>query len=186
MRMRRFYYVGNDLSDLGKAAQDLHNAGFSEHQVHVLSQQDAELEKRRLHEVNPFAKRDILNAGLMGAAIGAVLATLILLSGVVFKAQSTLDWLPFVLLSVVVFFFSAWEGGFYGFQNSSAEFKRFGDSLARGYHVLLVDAEPCMREKIDHIMAYHASLLEAGEGAARPGWVIASQRNIEAFVKSMP
>ncbi|WP_045858031.1 hypothetical protein [Teredinibacter purpureus] len=184
--MRRYYYVSNDLTDIEKAEIDLFDAGYSQEQVHILSQQDAELEKRHLHEVNPFARLDILRSGLVGAAIGASLAVIVVLIGFVYKAETAIDWLPFVFLAAVLFFFSTWEGGFYGIQVRSAEFKRFQDLLNSGFHVLMVDTDTKDQDTLQRLMAYHESLSDAGEGAARPEWLIASQRSFHAFVKAMP
>ncbi|TVZ40101.1 hypothetical protein P886_4522 [Alteromonadaceae bacterium 2753L.S.0a.02] len=184
--MRRYYYVSEDLNAVEQAENDLLAAGITEPQIHVLSQQDAEVEKRHLHEVNPFAKLDVLHSGLRGALIGLLLAAGVLLTGWVFNAESSLDWLPFVFLAIAVFGFATWEGGFYGIQVSSEEYKRFALVLERGCHVLMVDATPQQKQVIDKILAYHAALEPAGEGAARPEWVIASQRNFHSFVKAMP
>ncbi|SMF01631.1 hypothetical protein SAMN02745866_00141 [Alteromonadaceae bacterium Bs31] len=184
--MKRYYYLSNDLYDLERAASDLHEAGVSDLQIHVLSQQDAELEKRHLHEVHPFAKRALFQAGILGAAIGLVLAAMALMLGVAFAASSAVDWLPFGVLAFVLFAFSTWEGGFYGIQVSSKEYLRFKEMLSSGHHVLMVDVDRESRDRVQHVLAYHQGLIEAGEGVARPGWLIASQKNLQAFVKAMP
>jgi hypothetical protein len=184
--MKRFYYVSNDLNDLEKAELDLVSAGYDREQVHVLSQQDAEIEKRHLHEVSPFARVDLIHFAMMGAAIGAVLAVVVLLVATAFKPVTAVDWLPFAILAVVLFLFSTWEGGFYGIQVHSAEYQRFADVLNSGYHVLMIDADTRERWSLQRIMAYHSSLTDAGEGRARPEWLISSERNFHAFVKAMP
>ncbi|WP_075187590.1 hypothetical protein [Teredinibacter haidensis] len=184
--MRRYYFLSNDLADIQRAEHDLYSAGYSFHQVHVLSGQDAELEKRHVHEVNPFAKLDILHSSLLGASIGVFLAAAVLLVGFVVRTETVVGWLPFVFLSIVVFIFSAWEGGFYGIQTGSAEFQRFKTLLAKGYHVLMVDCRKEDKVAMDSILAYHESLTDTGSGVARPSWLIASQKGFDAFVKSMP
>ncbi len=184
--MKRYYYLGNDLTALEEAAVDLHEAGISDLQIHVLSQQDAELTKRHLHQVHPFAQRAIIQSGLAGAAIGAVLAAIALLLGMAFNASSAMEWLPFAVLAFIVFAFSTWEGGFYGIQVCSKECKRFKEMLSTGHHVLLVDVDKQSAERVRHILAYHQALVEAGEGEARPAWLLASQKNFQAFVKAMP
>jgi hypothetical protein len=68
----------------------------------------------------------------------------------------------------------------------SAEFKRFQDLLNSGFHVLMVDTDTKDQDTLQRLMAYHESLSDAGEGAARPEWLIASQRSFHAFVKAMP
>lgn len=184
--MRRYYYVSNNLDDLDSAARDLMASEFTAPQIHVLSQQEAEIEKHHLPELNPFAQRDIVQSGIRGAAVGLFLALLAIVAGVIVNASSAVDWLPFVALAIFLFGFSAWEGGLYGVQVSSKEYQRFMDLLSSGYHVLLVDADMRQVERMRHVCSYHPTLSEAGEGKARPAWLIASQNNFHAFVKAMP
>jgi len=110
--MKRYYFVSENLDELAKCEQDLFGAGFVSAQVHVLSQQDAAVEKHRLHDVSSFSKFDIFHSGLVGAATGGVLAGISLSVGWMMGAATTLDWLPFMFLAFVLFGFCTWEGWF--------------------------------------------------------------------------
>ncbi|WP_188150988.1 hypothetical protein [Teredinibacter waterburyi] len=184
--MKRYYFVSENLDELAKCEQDLFGAGFVSAQVHVLSQQDAAVEKHRLHDVSSFSKFDIFHSGLVGAATGGVLAGISLSVGWMMGAATTLDWLPFMFLAFVLFGFCTWEGGFYGIQVSNKEFNRFAELLDGGKHILMVDADKKQAEKLQHIISYYAELDEAGVGRARPAWMIATQTNLQSFVRAMP
>src|SRR5690606_30621025 len=117
-------------------------------QVHVLSESDDEAARHHINAVNSLSKSDIIRSGLIGAAIGAILALLVLMAGFMFGAEGVEGWLPFVFLAVVIFGFCTWEGGFRGIQVQNSEFRRFSDLLKLGRHVLIVDIEPKDEDKI--------------------------------------
>ena len=57
--MERHYYLSDDLDDLEAIETELEDAGISTPQIHVLSENDADVETHHLHEVDSFSKSDI-------------------------------------------------------------------------------------------------------------------------------
>lgn len=185
--MLRNFYIADDLSELEHVSQSLVQAGLAEEQVHVLSEADEEAAKRRVNAVNSLSKSDIIRSGLIGAGIGAVLAILILLTGLFFDADGVDGWLPFVFLAVVVFGFCTWEGGFRGIQVRNAEFRRFDNMLKLGKHVLIVDIDPAEENKVKKVLGGDGTQLQAaGQEETPRAWVISSQKNINDLVKTLP
>jgi len=183
--MRRYYFLGKDPEQIDGVVKDLLDAGFSDPQIHILNEASS-ASRGDSHEVQAFDMTDTVHAGLLGALVGLVLAASVLALGALFHLQGAVDWLPLVFIALVLFGFSTWEGGLYGFQVYTKEYRQFRDFLANGYQVLMIDTEKKVRDRISHILAYYPSLEEAGEGKGLPQWVISSQRNFQALVKAMP
>ena len=71
MKMLRRYFISKNLDDLEILEEQLEAAGVSTPQIHVLSEEDTEVEHHHhLHEVQSLMKRDIVHTTLRGAVIG--------------------------------------------------------------------------------------------------------------------
>ena len=77
--MNRHYYISNDLDELENVESELKANGIAEEQMHVLSEQDAQLDQRHLHEVPDVMRKDLVRGGKYGLGIGV--APLFLLEG---------------------------------------------------------------------------------------------------------
>lgn len=178
MKMLRHYFISSSLDDLEVFEEQLEAAGISTPQIHVLSRDDAEVERHsHLHEVQSFMKKDVVHATMRGAAIGACGFALVLggahLTGV---TQTAAGWLPFVFLAVIVLGFCAWEGGLLGIERPNHNFARFEQALNDGKHVFFVDLEPHQEAVLRSALKSHPQVQSAGTGAPAPHWVIALQR----------
>ena len=60
MKMKRYYYVSDNLDDLDILEEELNSAGVTFEQIHVLSNDSAGLENHHLHEVHSILKKDIM------------------------------------------------------------------------------------------------------------------------------
>jgi hypothetical protein len=76
--MKRHYYISDDLDNLATIEQELEAKGISTPQIHVLSENDAEVEKRHLHAIEAVLKQDVVHSTELGAIVGAVLASILL------------------------------------------------------------------------------------------------------------
>lgn len=182
--MNRHYYVSDNLDELEQLEQELEASGIPVEQIHVLSEQDAELERHRVHGVPSVMKTDVFNLGWRGALVGLALAVLVLL--VAWWAGWTATragWAPFVFLALVLFGFSVWESGFFGFQRRNQHFQALQKTLEEGRHVLFVDVEPEQEVPLRVVMARHAGLREAGTGPALPHWLSAGQQRLNRLRK---
>lgn len=185
--MKRQYYISNDLSDLKKIEHELTTAGLTTPQFHVLSENDAEVEKHHLHAIESVLKKDVVRSTKLGALYGAVIAAIVLVLAYGMGWQQTaVGWLPFGFLAIVILGFSAWEGGLIGIQTPHYQFKRFQKLLANGEHVFFVDITPDQEVALEQVAKAHSGLRHAGTGEATPEWVIKGQDTFSSFMKTMP
>jgi hypothetical protein len=181
--MLRRYYISNDLDDLETVEKELEQQGLDTQQIHVLSNQDANVELHQLNEVSSVLKSDVVHATALGAVFGLLCAGLVLLTAYLLNwTASGAGWVPFIFLAVVVLGFCTWQGGFIGIQEPNVNFKRFQSILEQGKHVLFVDIEPKQEKMLKKVVRRHPRLELAGTGGATPGWVIQAQIYFRRFV----
>jgi len=185
--MLRRYFISDDLDDLAVIEQELEAQGIATPQIHVLSENDAEVGLHHLHEVAPVLKSDVVHATEVGAVIGAVGAVLVLaLAWFMGWTNTTAGWIPFIFLAIVVLGFCTWEGGFIGIQQPNVNFKRFQELLHQGKHVLFIDITPEQEGMLDAVIGKHPQIKHSGSGDAAPAWIMRSQQLFSRFVKTMP
>ncbi|MFB8828224.1 magnesium transporter [Azotobacter sp. CWF10] len=181
--MNRHYYVSDDLDDLERVEQELEAKGIDAEQIHVLSEQDAELERHeRLHGVPSMMKTDVVRSGTRGVFIGLLLAALVLIVAYFSDWTNTVfGWVPFIFLAIVLFGFSIWEGGFLGFQKGNRYFRPLQDKLHQGKHVFFVDVEPAQEPLLEQVIRRHPKLEVAGTGTAMPQWIMNGEKKWHRF-----
>jgi hypothetical protein len=185
--MKRQYYISNDLDDLELLQKELTSEGISTPQFHVLSANDAEVEKHHLHAIEAVLKQDVVRLTRIGALVGVIAAGLILLLAYVLEWHtSAVGWMPFIFLSIVLLGFCTWVGGFIGIQVPNYQFKQFEKLLAHGKHVFFVDITDEQHELLKKIYESHPHLKHAGTGEATPEWVVKGQEKFAKFMKVMP
>ena len=185
--MQRHYFISNDLDDLESVELELEKNGITTPQIHVLSENEAEVEKHHLHAIESVLKQDVVHSTELGAVVGVVAAALILLVAYFMEWHtSAAGWIPFVFLAVVIVGFCTWEGGLIGIQIPNYQFKRFQKLLKNGKHVLFVDIEPAQEEALTEVVAKHPKLKVAGTGEATPGWVVHGQEKYQKAMKTLP
>lgn len=179
MKMRRHYFISNNLDDLELFEEQLEAAGVSTPQIHVLSRDDAEVERHRhLHEVQSFMKRDVVHATKRGAAIGFCGFSLVL-GGAHFSGmtQTAAGWVPFIFLAVIVLGFCAWEGGLLGIERPNRNFARFEQALNEGKHVFFVDLEPRQEAVLESVLKSHPQVRLSGtDSSSVPHWLVSLQQ----------
>ena len=147
--MERHYYISNDLDDLEEIENQLEAAGISTPQIHVLSEDDAEVQNHHLHEVDSFTKNDVVHSTEIGFVFGAIGSTVVLIvAWLTGLTETAAGWIPWIFLAVVILGFSTWEGGLFGIQVPNVHFKRFQDDLHAGKHVLFVEVTADQEETL--------------------------------------
>jgi len=185
--MQRHYFISEDLAELEVIQNELEGNGISTPQMHVLSNDEADVAIHKLHQVEAVLKKDVVHSMEIGALVGVVLSLLVL--AVAYLAgwtESAAGWVPFIFLSIVVLGFCAWEGGFKGIQQPHNQFRRFENALRRGKHVFFVDVDPEQETVLETIAKSHPGLRPAGIGSSTPRWVIQAQKKWTGFVETMP
>ena len=161
--MERHYYLSDDLDDLEAIETELEDAGISTPQIHVLSENDADVETHHLHEVDSFSKSDITHSTKIGAVIGLLGASVVLLGAQTSGFTETVGWIPFIFLALIVVGFFAWEGGLFGIEVPNVHFKRFQQALHDGKHVLFVELDPEQEPILKRVLQNHPRLAPAGD-----------------------
>jgi hypothetical protein len=184
--MKRFYYVSNDLDELAQVENELHQSGIDKAQVHIVSRDEAGIDRRGLHRVQDFMRRDVVRAGLLGAVAGVVCATIILVFAYLSGLYLSVSWAPFLLFAAIALGFCTWEGGLFGLHKPHHELRRMEHRVRAGQHVLFVDLEPAQYQLVDRLPERHKNLRPVGEGSATPAWVIRAQQKWQKFFHVMP
>jgi hypothetical protein len=184
--MKRHYFISDDLDDLAEIERGLDAAGITPPQVHVLSNDDAGLTLKQLHQVEAVLRKDVVHGTERGAAVGIAGAAAILLVFWVSGLAESYTWVPPIFLAIVVLGFCTWEGGLIGIQEPNVNFRRFQEELQAGKHILLVDVNDHQTKALRHIAVAHPGLEAAGVGEATPGWVIGAQQKWARFMELAP
>lgn len=185
--MIRYYYVSDDLEDLANVEKELTSAGLTPPQIHVLSEQDANVHSHNLNEVESVLKQDVVHSTEVGAIFGVAGAVAtIAIAYLMGWTDSAAGWVPFLFLAIVVLGFCTWEGGFIGIQQTNVNFKQFQDVLSKGQHVLFVDASSHQEASVNNVVKAHSNLKTAGVGSATPYLVVRTQEIFSRFKKIMP
>jgi hypothetical protein len=184
--MKRHYFISTDLDDLAVIERELEAKGITPPQIHVLSNDDAGLTLKKLHQVEAVLRKDVVHGTELGAVVGAVSAGAILLLFWFSGLAEAYTWLPPIFLAIIVLGFCTWEGGLIGIQEPHVNFRRFQKELRLGKHILLVDVDANQEETLRHIARAHRGLKAAGEGESRPGWVIGAQQKWSRFLELAP
>ena len=152
--MKCFYYLSPTLADTQHVSDDLHASGVSDWFIHIISKNEAELDRRHLHSSNYLETLDFMREGLIGAAVGFV-AGLLLAAGLTvfqpFEAE-----IPLVAYAGVVFLltcFGAWQGGLVGISTENKKLRRFHDDIEAGKYLILVYANKKEEHKVHNMMA---------------------------------
>lgn len=185
--MLRHYYATENLDSLQGIEKELISHGFSDAQIHVVSEQDAEIDKYQLHQIESVLKKDVVHSTEVGAIAGGVIAFVSLIFAYFMDwVNGPAGWMPFIFLAIVILGFCTWEGGFIGIQTDNVNFRRFRRLLAQGKHVLFVDIEPEQKINLDDVIAHYPDIQKQGVGEASPGWLVHGREKYHAFMKTMP
>lgn len=164
--MERYYFISDDIGEVQKAQSELLQRGVASPHVRVLSNDDAELDRRGLRSVFPFLRQDVVRSTERGALIGFGGALLVVVVAFLAGVSTLVGWIPVLFLAVILLGFGAWEGGLIGMERRNYKFERFEQALAKGSHVLMVDVEDEQRELVPTVASHYHSLRAAGTGSS--------------------
>jgi hypothetical protein len=184
--MKRHFYISNDLDDLERLERDLENRDISRPQIHILSNDDAELEKHHLNQVESLLKKDVIHSTLIGAVVGVAVAILVLGTTYILGLVEGYLWIPVIFLAIILLGFCTWEGGLIGIQEPHHEYRKFHKLLEHGKHVLIVDITPAQEETLQQVIRSHPRVKSAGLGGDIPDWVVGMQKQWYKFIRWAP
>jgi hypothetical protein len=184
--MKRFYFINSHLDELEAVETELEANGVATEQIHVLSLDEAEVGRHKLHEVQEFLKKDVIHSGELGALIGLALAAIALVATYLSGLHNTIGWFPVAVLAVMLLAFCTWEGGLFGIQVPNTNFRRFMKALRHGKHILFVDVDTDQEPTLRDVLKRHPRVHAAGMGQSSPRWIIAWQQRARRFIEWAP
>jgi len=110
------YYLAPTLEGARTVSDDLHAVGVRDWYIHVISNDEAGLQKERIHSSNYIETMDFVRTGFLGAYIGFIVGmfgAFLLMATQVFGANTPVSAYLAVMLGATLF--GAWVGGMIGF-----------------------------------------------------------------------
>jgi hypothetical protein len=184
--MKRHFFIGDDLDAVGAVERELLGRGIAAEKIHVLSLDDADAERRHLHDVQSLMKRDVIHSTEIGALVGLAASIVAIVAAQLSGLVAQVGWVPFVFLAIVLLGFFTWEGGLIGIQLPNSRFRRFENALRSGQHIFFVDVDSADEGALQDVMKAHPELRAAGTGSSSPRWLVGFQQNVRRFMQWAP
>ncbi|MEY4641672.1 MAG: hypothetical protein RLZZ227_1666 [Pseudomonadota bacterium] len=151
--MKCYYYLSPTLAETQRVSDDLHQSGVDDWFVHIISKNEAGLQRQRLHSGNYLETMDFLREGLLGAACGLVIG--LIGAGLLAYFEPFGPDLPviaYVAVVAVLTLHGAWQGGLLGISSENKKLSHFHDEIEAGKYLILVYAHRNEEEKIHSMM----------------------------------
>jgi len=151
--MKCLYYLAPTLDSTRSISNDLHAVGVSDWFIHVVSHDEAGLQKERIHSSNYVETYDFVRTGLFGAAIGFLVGLGGAFVLTVTKAFGTnVNLLPSLAVIFVAVLFGAWMGGLLGMGSENKKLAQFHDEIKNGKYLFLIYSRKGKGEAIKTMM----------------------------------
>jgi hypothetical protein len=185
MKLRRHYFISDNLDDLEAFEEELEASGVVKPQIHVFSLNDTEIaQHEHLNYVQSFLKKDVVHSTKLGALIGICVAALSLFTAHRLGwTESGAGWIPFIFLAIALFVFCTWEGGLIGIETPNYNFTRFAEALENDKHLFFIDLRPSQEAILNEALKSHPQVKAAGTGSANPSWLVVLEDRIPRFFK---
>lgn len=151
--VRRLYYLAEDLSTTQRISDELHGAGISNWNFHVLAKDADGLYRHHIHSATPIHELDIVHTGERWALVSALIC---LLAGLAVHYGQLLPWqttpagvVVFMLLGAL---FGAWQGGMIGMTRENYKLAPFHDEIEAGRFLVMVDVDAKNKALVREIM----------------------------------
>ena len=154
-KLRRLEYLTRDLNELEKTEQELELNGIPRSHIHVLSDNEAELEYRKIPSVPDFMKKNVVRSGFRGFGVGIALGSVALAVPYFLGWVAGATWAPFVVLAIMIVGFCTWEGGMIGLHKTNERLARYQPYVSKGSHLLMVDVAPSEEILVNQTLKHH-------------------------------
>lgn len=151
--MKCIYYLSPNLISTQKISDDLHETGVNDWFIHVISHDEAGLQKEHLHSSNYLETLDFIRDGFIGAACGFLVG---LIFAFILKVAQPFGpdvplWAYLAVIALVTCF-GAWQGGLIGVASENKKLARFHDQIESGKYLILIYAKRYQEEKVKAMM----------------------------------
>ena len=152
--MKRLYYISKTMESTEGVSNDLHSAGVTDWNFHVMSKNnESGLYRRNIHSANTLHKSDIIHSAergiFFGFFIGLALAWLLSMESLV---GITINSNVSIVVVIFCVLFGGWAGGFVGIQTENYKITRFHDKLEEGYFLIMIDVVAGQEELVHQLM----------------------------------
>jgi hypothetical protein len=170
--MKRLYYLTGSLDSAEAISNDIHQAGITDWNFHVVSKDEAGLYRRHIHGANLFHKQDVIRNAERGGMIGLVLAIFATIYTVAVDPFGP-DTAGFIYVAIFGFItlFGAWLGGLTGLAKENQSIAQFHDAIDAGQCLILVDVRAGRADAIKALMSGkhpEARLVQEGSSIVNP------------------
>jgi hypothetical protein len=139
--MKCLYYLARTLQGTRRISDDVRAVGVSDFLLHVISKDEAGLQKEHIHSGNYLETLDLIRDGLIGAALGFIPGVIGV--GLLQYFQPFGPAVPRVVYFATVavaMLFGAWVGGLTGIATENRKLAGFHDDIERGGYLILIYA----------------------------------------------
>ena len=151
--MKRIYYLTDTIDSTEQISKDIHQAGITDWNFHVLSKDEAGLYRRHIHSANSLQKLDIIRNAERGGVVGfgvSVLATLFVITAEPFGAN--LSGLVYVAIFGFITLFGAWLGGLIGLSMENQKIAQYHDDIEAGKFLVMIDVKAGKEAQVQDLM----------------------------------
>ena len=153
--MKTMYYLAPDLGSTDDISHELERAGINNWFIHIVSNDESGLKKRRLHSSNYLETLDLFRDGMIGGLIGFAIGILAAALLATFKPLGIeLPGIIFFLIVTLLTLFGLWEGGLAGIASKNNKLAEFENDLALGKHLILIYCPKNNEKRIQYIMEH--------------------------------
>ena len=149
--MKCLYYLARTLESTHRISNDVRAVGVNDSFLHVISRDEAGLQKQHIHSSNYLETLDLVRNGLRGAALGFIAGVIgVALLRYFEPFGPDVPRVVYFATVAVAILFGAWEGGLTGIATENRKLARFHDDIERGWYLILIytrkDQEVAVRE----------------------------------------
>ena len=151
--MKRIYYLTDNIDSTEQISSDLHSAGISDWNFHVLSKDEAGLYKRHIHSANYIQKLDVVRNLERGAIVGLLCG----IYGMVYINTSqpfgpNPGLMAYLTVLFVLTLFGAWAGGLAGLGLENQKIAQYHEDLEAGKYLLMIDVKAGEEDRVHDLM----------------------------------
>jgi len=151
--MKCLYYLAPTLDSTHVISDDLHEVGVKDFFVHVISRDEAGLQKQHIHSSNYLETLDVVRDGVLGGIAGFLvgLVGVFLLDRFDPIGIEIPSFVYYILVGVATLF-GAWEGGLIGIGIENRKLAKFHDDIEAGKFLILIYALKEQEAAVDSMM----------------------------------
>lgn len=153
--MKTMYYLAPSITSVDNISHELERSGVKDWFIHIVSNDESGLKKRRLHSSNYLETLDLVRDGLIGGLIGLAIGLIAVGLLIFLKPLGVeLPGIIYFFIVALITFFGLWEGGLIGISSKNKKLAEFENDLAAGKYVILIYCPKKHEKRIHYIMEH--------------------------------